>query len=60
MYEFGVRRKDWVGIINYAFFKSLRLDKITKGENVDGEEEKGIAHEHSNVKIISVSAFKTF
>lgn len=41
MYEFGVRRKDWAGIINYAFFKSLRLDKITKGENVDGEEEKG-------------------
>lgn len=41
MHEFGVRRKDCTGIINCAFFKSLSLDKITKGENVDGEEKNG-------------------
>lgn len=51
MYAFGVRRKDRAGIIYYAFFKFLRLGKVTeracrwrrgKGPN--------IAHNPLNVK----------
>lgn len=45
MYESGVKREDWAGIIHYGgkVFKSLSLslDKITKGENVGREEEAG-------------------
>lgn len=54
--------KNWAVIINYAFFKSLRLDKSTKGRECRWRRGKGpnTACECSHIKSTSISTFKTF